>query len=114
MQPISPLEAVRRTPEVIVWALAIFVCGVAILPLLHLAAHDHEHTHGALHAAGIAHDHPATHGEGDGLHFGLAWLEGEVPSLALPVGEMALADPARPGAAPALRSVLTPIRPGAP
>jgi len=106
----APLTSVRRTPEVILWALAIFVCGVVVLPLLHQVGHSADHTHLRVHAAGV--EHP--HGEGDLLHFGLAVLEAETFALVLPEGAWVVAEVRAPVEAPARRRLLTPIRPGAP
>ena len=109
----SPLASVRKTPEVILWALAIFVCGVVVLPLCHLVGHSFDHAHVRAHVAGAEHDE-ALHGEGDGLHFGLALLEGEACALLPPVGAWVPAPAEEPPEAPVRRSLLTPIRPGAP
>ena len=119
MESSTPLAAVRKTPEVILWALAIFVCGVVVLPLCHLVDHRDDHVHGGAahllaHAAGIEHELPAAHGEGDGLHFGLALLEAEPVSLVAPEGWAVLASVALPPEAPPRRNLLTPLRPGAP
>jgi hypothetical protein len=120
MQPSTPLAAVRKTPEVILWAVAIFVCGVVVLPLCHLVGHADDHAHGGsaahllAHAAGGEHELPVVHGEGDGLHFGLALLEAEAPSLVLPESGGLPTVVAVRQEAPPRRSLRTPLQPGAP
>jgi len=121
MQHHSTLATIRKTPEVILWALAIFVCGVVVLPLVHLVGHRADHVHGALaehvraHAAGAAHDHGGpVHGAGDPAHFGLALLEAEPPALAPPSLPLAVVAASPAHAPPARASRWTPIRPGAP
>ncbi|WP_373048823.1 hypothetical protein [Vulgatibacter sp.] len=119
MERIGLLAAVRKTPEVILWALAIFVCGVVVLPVLHLAGHRLDHVHGAAaahqhaHEAGLPHG-DAEHGAGELAHFGLALLEVEPPALLPPEAAQEAAALLPPARAPQRRSLLTPIRPGAP
>jgi hypothetical protein len=120
MQQLSPLASIRKTPEVILWALAVFVCGVVVLPLVHLVGHEADHEHGTLaahlqaHAAGEAHGDGPGHGAGDAAHFGLALLEVTPPALLPP--EMRRGADVGPVAPlpPLVGSRWTPIRPGAP
>ncbi len=119
MQHLSPLESIRKTPEVILWALAIFVCGVVVLPLVHLIGHVADHDHGAIahlraHAAGEAHGDELGHGAGDAAHFGLALVEVTAPGLLPPEAWRGVDGRQVPPLPPRVSERWTPIRPGAP
>ena len=122
MQQHSTLATIRKTPEVILWALAIFVCGVVVLPLVHLVGHGADHVHGLrdsaharAHAQGLAHaDEGLEHGAGDPAHFGLALIEAEPPELAPPSAPMRAERPLASPPPARIASRWTPIRPGAP
>lgn len=120
MRQRSPLATIRTTPEVILWALAIFVSGVVVLPLVHLVGHRADHVHGLVaharaHAAGLPHDDAGPgHGTGELAHFGVAVIDAAPPVLAPPAarldGEVRPVVPMPPPVA----ARWTPIRPGAP
>lgn len=112
----GPLAAVRTTPELIVWGLAVFLAGVVLVPVIHLVGHrGDDHVHAAAHLAGLDHDHAHdAHGAGALEHFGLAWLESDPPALPAPVVALVEISSLEPSSAVVRRYELHPIRSQAP
>lgn len=112
---IGPLAAIRTTRELVAWGLAVFVAGVVWLPMIHLVDHrGDDHTHLLAHLSGADHDHGPGHGEGALEHFGLAWLDVDLPPLPAPVAGVVREEPLAPTPVFVIPHGIHPIRSQAP